>query len=107
MNQQGAEVLDNAIALYHRQCYENFVQILANLRPSRHRFQDSISFADVSNELDRYKLWSGNVGAAHDGPNYRLSLDYRLREAPPYKEQICDILNRLAEAVSTSWASIH
>ena len=100
MDQYGISLMDNSISSYHRRCFEDFLRVLFSLKPPHHLFQQDISFTDVSNEFDRYKLWCSNVGAAHDGPNYRLSLDYRLREAPSHKKQISDILNRLAETVS-------
>ena len=56
-------------------------------------------------KFDRYRVWAENVGAAKSESNYGLSLDYRLREAPFYKDQASNnttaILNcfRLATAV--------
>ncbi|KAH7416623.1 hypothetical protein BKA64DRAFT_655612 [Cadophora sp. MPI-SDFR-AT-0126] len=91
--------MDNLILRRYRRCFEDFERVLLLLGAPGHLFEQDISSTDVSNEFDRYKLWCSNVGAAHDGPNYRLSLDYRLRETPSYKEQISDILNRLAETL--------
>lgn len=54
-------------------CFEDFLRVLSSLMPPRHLFQQDISFTDVSNTFGRYKLWCSNVGAAHDGPSYRLS----------------------------------
>ena len=93
--------MEDSIALHHQRCYTGFADVLSALNIVEHPFKDSISFTDASNEFDRYKLWCGNVGAAHQGPNYRISLDYRLREAPFYKEQICGIMSRLAETVGS------
>lgn len=45
----------------------------------------------VLDEFDRYKLWAGNVGAAHSKNTYMLSLDYRLREASFYKDLVLHI----------------
>ena len=94
--------MEETVASYHQRCYLNFIRILTSLEQPDHRFSNSISLLDASNEFDRYKLWCGNIGAAHEGQNYRISLDYRLREAPFWKEQICSILNRLAETVRAS-----
>jgi len=105
MAQDGISLMDNSISNYHRRCFAEFLRVLSSLRSPGHLFQQDISFTDISNEFDRYKLWCSNVGAAHDGPSYRLSLDYRLREAPSYKKQVGDILNRLAETVSLPFFS--
>ncbi|KAK0104470.1 hypothetical protein ONS95_004759 [Cadophora gregata] len=98
-DQDDALLMDNSISSCHRRCFEDFQRVLISLDAPGHLFQHCISSTDVSNEFDRYKLWCSNVGAAHDGSNYRLSLDYRLREAPSHKEQINEILNTLAETL--------
>lgn len=89
----------DTIAARHRRCFGGFVHVISILRSPDHRYKEYISLSDASNEFDRYKLWSGNVGAAHDGSNYRISLDYRLKEAPFFKEQISSILSRLDQTV--------
>jgi hypothetical protein len=92
-------IMDSTIAEFHRRCYSGFVQLMLALGQTRSLFQDLVSANEVSEKFDQYKLWAGNVGAGHAGQNYRISLDYRLREAPFYKEQICEILIRLDETV--------
>ncbi|KAF1954595.1 hypothetical protein CC80DRAFT_536757 [Byssothecium circinans] len=61
--------------------------------------------ADVDEEIDRYKLWAGNVGAHQSGKNYSLSLDYRLREASFYRDRVIDLLavleRHLQKAITT------
>ncbi|PVH87161.1 hypothetical protein DL98DRAFT_581881 [Cadophora sp. DSE1049] len=98
-DQDDVSLMDNSISSHHRRCFEDFERVLSLLDAPSHLFQQHISSIDVFNEFDRYKLWCSNVGAAHDGRNYRLSLDYRLREAPSYKEQIGEVLNRMAETL--------
>jgi len=93
-------IMDSTIAEFHRRCYSRFDQLLLAMRQARSLFQELVSANEVSEKFDQYKLWAGNVGAGHAGQNYRISLDCRLREAPFYKEQICEILSRLEETVS-------
>ncbi|KAF2197186.1 hypothetical protein GQ43DRAFT_219391 [Delitschia confertaspora ATCC 74209] len=40
---------------------------------------------NVQEQFDKYKLWTGNIGATHSGNLYQISLDYRLREAAFFK----------------------
>lgn len=54
-------------------------------------FHDQLSVDDVLNDLDRYTVWAENVGAPKYGRNYKLSLDYRFREAPFYKDQVSHV----------------
>jgi hypothetical protein len=51
-------------------------------------FGDRGPLKNVLGEFGEYKLWAGNVGAAHSGHYYQISLDYRLREASFYKTQV-------------------
>ncbi|KAF2136882.1 uncharacterized protein K452DRAFT_322128 [Aplosporella prunicola CBS 121167] len=80
-----------AIAMSHAKCYiafENFITAIHDLA-----YEKSAEYlVDVSEEFDKYKLWAGNVGAAHSGKLYKLSLDYRLREATFYKDQVLRLL---------------
>ena len=46
---------------------------------------------------DRYKIWAANVGASHTGPSYKRSLDYRLRKAPAYSEQVIATLTQVEQ----------
>jgi hypothetical protein len=58
--------------------------------------QSSALHEIVDSEFDKYKLWAANVGAMHSGEQYDLSLDYRLRESPFYRD-------RVSRAISKSW----
>jgi hypothetical protein len=100
MDEEGISLMDSSISDYHHRCLTEFQRVLSSLSEPNHLFQHDISFTDVSNEFDRYKLWSSSVGAPHNGPRYRISLDYRLREAPSHKKLVGDILDRLVETVS-------
>ncbi|KAI1385762.1 uncharacterized protein F4822DRAFT_354088 [Hypoxylon trugodes] len=52
----------------------------------------------IEDIIDRYSLWTGNLGALHS-PKSKLSLDQRLTNAPEVRDQICEFLDDLQEAV--------
>lgn len=52
----------------------------------------------VTDGLERFALWAGNVGALLESS--RLSLDQRLSDAPETIERVCDVLDDLAEDIS-------
>ncbi|KAF2688929.1 hypothetical protein K458DRAFT_385091 [Lentithecium fluviatile CBS 122367] len=53
-----------------------------------------------SPEFDKYKTWVGNVGAAHAGKRYEISLNYRLREASFVRDQVLAFFNTLVKNLS-------
>ncbi|KXJ86596.1 hypothetical protein Micbo1qcDRAFT_236887 [Microdochium bolleyi] len=59
-----------------------------------------IASGDVTDSLDRFVLWAGQLGAQHPAAAH-LSLDYRLRDVPEISERICEILDELSQAVSS------
>lgn len=77
-----------SISAAHNDCIRYFDKLLeAAQRPSC--TLASASFAAViQTELGRYKVWAGNVGAAHQGRTYRISLDYRLKDASFYRDRV-------------------
>lgn len=78
------------ISHQHRTCWKSFSSLIATLqRPSNRRGSDEDPQLErFCNEFDRYKVWADNVGAGQYGTAYKRSLDYRLREAPYYKDQV-------------------
>lgn len=54
--------------------------------------EDHISLQGVQEELGRFKIWAGNIGALQKGPS---SLDYRLREASHVQQPIVRFLRDL------------
>ncbi|KAF5710471.1 zinc finger transcription factor ace1 [Fusarium globosum] len=50
----------------------------------------------MRNELSRFKVWSGNIGAHKKG---RSSLDHRLRDASNIRNQVVELLEDLAESL--------
>jgi len=93
-----AEIVSSA----HARCFFAFESLIRALKQPARDFQDQISPRDVHNEFDKYTIWAGNVGAAHSGKRYEISLDYRLREASFLREQVLKLLSTLEAKVSTA-----
>ena len=76
--------MHDSIAQVHALCVSMFLTLIGALSSSCHgEYRDGARDA-----FDRYKLWAGNVGAMHSGSKYTMSLDYRLREASFYRQQV-------------------
>ncbi|KAF5546497.1 zinc finger transcription factor ace1 [Fusarium mexicanum] len=54
--------------------------------------QSDISPLKLQNEMSRFKVWSGNIGAHKKG---RSSLDHRLRDASHIRNQVVELLEDL------------
>ncbi|KAH7207182.1 hypothetical protein DER44DRAFT_840640 [Fusarium oxysporum] len=57
---------------------------------------NDISLVKLQNELSRFKVWSGNIGAHKKG---RSSLDHRLRDASNIQDQVVELLEDLRESL--------
>lgn len=57
---------------------------------------DQIQPSAVEDELARFRLWAGNVGAHRKG---RISLDYQLRFATHLHDQVTDFLGQLIDSL--------
>jgi hypothetical protein len=77
--------MENFISAQDKQCRLAFDQILESA-PQDLKIRD---------QYDRYKIWAANTGAGHAGQAYKKSLDYRLREAYHYRNQIVSVLKQL------------
>ena len=92
--------METQIAGVHSKCYLAFDELILALEAPTRDFGGQIPILEVQDEFDKYKIWAGNVGAAHEGKTSQLSLDYRLREASFYKAQVClPLVDRLNCAV--------
>ncbi|KAF5590632.1 zinc finger transcription factor ace1 [Fusarium pseudoanthophilum] len=58
--------------------------------------ESNISIVKIQNELSRFKVWSGNIGAHKKG---RSSLDHRLRDASNIRNQVVELLEDLRESL--------
>ena len=76
--------MHESIAQVHANCVSIFLTFI-DVLGSPYYSDDQNEARDV---FDKYKLWAGNVGAMHSGAKYKMSLDYRLREASFYREQV-------------------
>jgi hypothetical protein len=73
----------------HANCSLSFLALQTAIENPVRDFRHQAPLKDIiAEEFDKYKLWAGNVGAAHCGDSYKISLDYRLREASFYKTQV-------------------
>ena len=68
--------------------------IQGNLSDSSNRYHITESF--VQDELGRFRVWLGNVGAHRSG---RISLDYRLREAASMRDSVLELLKDLGDNI--------
>ena len=86
-----------AVAKRVAQCLQFFTDMSQTVRDSS-RAAPAASFdANINAEFDRFKIWSGNVGA-HRTDN--SSLDYRLREAMTLRDRVTELLDELLEAIT-------
>lgn len=81
---------ESLISDVHAQCFSSFETLISAIKKPVRDFRDQTPsmLEHVQESFDKYNLWAGNVGAAHAGKRYQISLDYRLREAPFYKTQV-------------------
>lgn len=83
----------------HTKCHAGFQRLLAYLERSPNQSELEIAVFDIRNELDKYRVWAGNVGAVHSGARYQISLDYRLRQSTFYQQQVTKVLGSLERAL--------
>ena len=90
------------ISEVHAKCYLAFEDLINVIQHPVRDFKDQIPLNDVQEEFDKYKIWAGNVGAAHSAKRYEISLDYRLREASFFKNQVLNLLATLDEKIANA-----
>ncbi|KAF2006121.1 hypothetical protein P154DRAFT_254087 [Amniculicola lignicola CBS 123094] len=93
--------MEGLISDAHAKCYFAFEDVLNALQHPVRNFDEQISQKKVGEEFEKYKIWAGNVGAAHSGKRYEISLDYRLREASFFKRQVLSLLGTLNDKTTT------
>lgn len=91
-----------------RACIEILKTIIMTLSKSEEQ-KGYIRQDTVDDELERFSLWIGNIGALHQ-PASSLSLESRLREAKDILAHILEILEDLNEVAkereSAAWSTI-
>jgi hypothetical protein len=80
------------------EAFESLITVLSSTDVSE-RQNTSINFVD---ELDRFKVWAGNIGAHRLGQS---SLDYRLRDASHIQELVLRFLSKLQSSLAEGEAS--
>ena len=78
----------SSISQAHAKCFDSFPNLISAITHPRQDLCSQVPLDDVVEEFGKYKLWAANAGAAHSGDRYKISLDYRLREASFYKTQV-------------------
>jgi hypothetical protein len=86
----------------HIACFSAFEELIDAIQHPVRDFGDQLPLNEVQDEFGKYKIWAGNVGAAHCGNFYEISLDYRLREASFLKSQILRLLKTLNEKLENA-----
>ncbi|KAI4157301.1 MAG: hypothetical protein LQ342_008398 [Letrouitia transgressa] len=86
----------------HHRCFLAFEQLVDALQHPARDLGDQIPLKDVQEEFGKYKIWAGNVGAAHSGKRYEISLDYRLREASFLRHHVLRLLKTLNEKLENA-----
>ena len=86
------------IASQCRLCVSYFDQLSSLLKAQERQSLFGISHTVVCDELGRFRIWAGNIGAFQT-IKLQSSLDYRLREAPKILRQIVQLLEDLSESL--------
>lgn len=73
---------------YHAECLDSFHRLVAAIKSHPPEAKNQIHLNDLLEELDKYKVWAGNVGAGNMGKYWTLSLDFRLQDAVFLKSQV-------------------
>ena len=79
-------------------CITTLKSIISSLANLKHR-QGKVSHERVSEELDRFILWAGNIGAMHV-PESPLSLESRLCDEKEILTYILELLDDINETSS-------
>lgn len=73
-------------------------QSLLDLLDKARTTEAPIEPQEVEDVLDRFKLWTGNLGALHQA-HKRISLESRLGDSLEVHGQICEQLDDMQEAI--------
>ena len=95
-----------SISEAHARCCLAFRDLLEAIQHPPSNSEAQISVNDVQEEFNKYMIWAGNVGAGHSGKRYGISLDYRLREASFFKDQVFGILETLTKKITQAASAV-
>ncbi|KAK8117764.1 uncharacterized protein PG998_006045 [Apiospora kogelbergensis] len=80
-----------------RDCLESFDSVLSDRAEVESKMGESLFLSKIKDEQDKFKVWSGNIGAHRKGMS---SLDYRLRDASNLRKEVESLLEDLLEALT-------
>lgn len=78
-------------------CLQAFQETLSKAVQTSDLERSDSCLPKFENQLARFRLWSGNIGAHRYG---RSSLEYRLRDASHLRSQVIKLLGGLQESLS-------
>ncbi len=81
-----------SIATHVRGCLADFKNASNSIKQAKADIQQKLPPRAIDDELGRFTIWSGNMGAHRKG---RASLDYKLREASHIRERVIELLQNL------------
>lgn len=88
-----------SIASLYSTCIRSFNLLCDFLEDSDNEFSGQISILGIQDELGRFRVWAGNVGAHRSG---RVSLDHKLRESSQIHAKVSELLTDLDESLAES-----
>lgn len=82
-----------------QRCMQLFASLCTKSLDAPTKYPDTTPPDALENEYDRFKVWSGNLGARQRG---HTSLDWRLRDAEVMSTSIRKLLEMLEEHLKNS-----
>jgi|SRR5947207_606805 len=94
-----AEKVHNTVSgVVTRHILQSFGSLCRKLQLLDHKQSIDIPTVALEDELGRFRVWAGNIGAVQRGHG---SLEYRLREAPLVLESVLKLLDELSNSLSS------
>ena len=87
---------NSCIAHKSELCIAGFEALSKLLADAEVEEQFGIKQMDCNDELSRFKLWAGNIGALQDS-RLASSLEHRLRDARGVANRVIDLLEEMIE----------
>lgn len=91
-----ADAAGPTIASSVSDCLHSFEDFVFQIRHMDTEASNLIEPSEVIDELGRFRVWAGNIGAHRRGSS---SLDYRLRDASHIKGKVQSLLFDLDDAI--------
>ena len=87
-----------SLAQQTRDTREKFALVAKALESKQSHVEEAHQKYTLEDASQRFQLWAGSIGASAQAEK-KISLDWRLRDAPDIKEQVEDLLDDLVEAL--------